>query len=112
MLTESKYTPGPWKVTTDRHGRPTMVFSVSRGKGVAKTAWDGYAEQSDKEAAEEAANARLIAAAPDLLEALKKLLESEDLDIYPSSIECGYEFDAEKWAEAARAVVAKAEGRA
>jgi hypothetical protein len=54
------YTPGPWKVkTTDYAGRYVLFNDIVRGR-VPKDFGD-----------EDEANARLIAAAPDLLEALK-----------------------------------------
>ena len=58
------YTPGPW--TVDRHGTAYYPLRVVAGNRevVAFHAWDDEKE----------ANARLIAAAPELLEALKAAL--------------------------------------
>ncbi len=67
----SKHTPGPWKVI--------YHFNVvsSKNRGVATTG--GYAnniEDSNALHAESVANAKLIAAAPDLLEALELALDA------------------------------------
>jgi hypothetical protein len=55
------YTPGPWKVATN----PFWVVTDAKGyhPNIAKMGDDGITSQ---------ANARLIAAAPDLLEALEE----------------------------------------
>lgn len=61
-MSEAKHTPGPWRVGK---GGPNMCPTVGTEKGlmVAMVAYgDGHPTQ---------ANARLIAAAPDLLEALE-----------------------------------------
>lgn len=60
----TKHTPGPWKVEMK-----TMVMAGRRSICSA----GGYSQNFDTEkvAAENQANARLIAAAPDMLEALE-----------------------------------------
>ena len=58
----SKHTPGPW----NRLG--TVVWDEKMGRVVAQCATTLNQMQADD------ANARLIAAAPDLLEALKEIL--------------------------------------
>ena len=60
----TKYTPGPWQVAETRHKYDTLI----RNKDYDPVASTNFAGYSPKTAA---ANARLIAAAPDLLEALK-----------------------------------------
>lgn len=69
-MTESKYTPGPWELGTRRQ----VLATSKRGLLVAQIATGTVtstigSSQIDEE--EAASNARLIAAAPDLLEALK-----------------------------------------
>jgi hypothetical protein len=61
----SKHTPGPW----ERHERYDVVIARLGGEGEA---FRGVADcrTVDVEGEERAANARLIAAAPDLLDAL------------------------------------------
>lgn len=101
----AQHTPGPWTALVDqmRHGRrygPRMALvTTNTGESVAIDCTG-----SGKDFDESAANARLIAAAPDLLEALRPFA---DLDTSTPS---------ELWAirselcEAARAAIAKAEG--
>ena len=63
-----EHTPGPWKVVgTEIWGANVKIAS---GRG----AYDEKDRQKNK------ANARLIAAAPDLLEALRKILHWYDTD--------------------------------
>ncbi len=58
-----QHTPGPWTVSIDTHQHPCLVIS-SDDLRVAKISWAN------------AADARLIAAAPDLLAALSAMLEN------------------------------------
>ena len=53
MENKPKHTPGPWKLTTDKRGNPAVEFPNMRSS-------------------ERAANAALIAAAPDMLEVMKE----------------------------------------
>lgn len=83
-----QHTPGPWRVSTanDR----IEVVTVQTGYRIGAMRWDQMSGIS-------LADARLVAAAPDLLEAAKALLDlNEDVDV------------ARRLAEAA---VAKTEGR-
>jgi len=88
----TQHTPGPWAIETDRdaghsnHQRHHIFAIVGGGNRLAVCCY----KQNEE------ANARLIAAAPDLLEALKEALEIGDL---------------EGWCIRARAAIAKAEGR-
>ncbi len=63
-----KYTPGPWKSEENR------VFQVEHSTFRVAICTSNIAEYS-----EEVANAKLIAAAPDLLEACKITLEIKKL---------------------------------
>ena len=66
MKTKVKHTPGPWRICYDGRIDGLNGDEICSGLG-----FESYKEfQDDKEAQ---ANARLIAAAPDLLEALKML---------------------------------------
>lgn len=87
---KTKHTVGPWKnqgnlIFSYDHRHVAKLFQLPRGVGQSS-------------ALEEGANARLIAAAPDMLDALKKIascLAPEDNDIA---------------ARAVRAAITKAEG--
>lgn len=63
----SRHTPGPWKA--EAGGREPLVLA-----GLTPVAQVFALGESIDDAAEEEANARLIAAAPDLLEALQDAL--------------------------------------
>ena len=69
----SKHTPGPWTVD-DREYAGVKWDAIIRNRDndpVACVGMAGYTEATGQ------ANAHLIAAAPDMLEALKKLQDSE-----------------------------------
>lgn len=74
----SDYTPGPWFISDeDRWSYESIEIIASDGSCVAKT--DGWGEEFQ---GEEEANARLIVAAPELLEALEFVMTAhgEQLD--------------------------------
>ena len=90
------FTPGPWK----RHDRAELTII---GAGCCVATCGGYSDNQrdpDELHGEQLANARLIAAAPDLLEALERLMVECDL----------VSEDAVKAYANARAVIAKATG--
>lgn len=62
----SKHTPGPWDVAETRLNYDTVIRGTKR-EPIALVQISGYSKS------EGAANANLIAAAPDLLEELKKI---------------------------------------
>lgn len=68
------HTPGPWVMGQTANYEEALVASHS-GDMVAYAAWDGGSSCHLK--IENEANARLIAAAPDLLDALEGLLKYE-----------------------------------
>ena len=67
----TKHTPGPWRaeISCDETGAPQKCWWIS-----AKGDVDIGETSGEKRSDEEAANARLIAAAPELYEALKEAL--------------------------------------
>ena len=77
-----KFTPGPWELT---HPGPLL-----HGKRVfAGTKYIGIIDNSDMDVAEIDANAHLIAAAPDMYEAVKKMCNNA-LDLgYCHMTDCG-----------------------
>lgn len=84
----SGHTKGPWEIighSDDDECRVRQTESVKHGKGF-------YSEITICEQINRMANAHLIAAAPDLLEALSKLLakayKQNFNDSYPEVLEC------------------------
>ena len=63
-----KHTPGPWTVSETRHSYDTVIRGP-KNEPIALALIAGYTKQEGQ------SNARLIAAAPELLEALQMLLE-------------------------------------
>lgn len=78
-MTEAKYTPGPWKASLDMDGRHHALSILTENEAFKEEEWPyhpliarvhhglGHADRKTAEA-----TARLIQAAPDLLEALKR----------------------------------------
>ena len=100
-MSEQKHTPGPWE-----SGNGTTSIYGSDGKEVARRIWHG--PQDDERSL---ANARLIAAAPELLALLNRIVSE--------SVRVEYEEDGPACAEMAyslidevRAAIAKATGGA
>ncbi|MFY2945848.1 hypothetical protein ACOTJB_23805 [Achromobacter xylosoxidans] len=97
----TNHTPGPWRYEAGRDGRPPYVIRRTEGGFVV------VGMTADRQEAD----ARLIAAAPELLEALQKLL---DLQVAKKELEyldkgIGTKTPNAAWLEA-RAAVAKARG--
>jgi hypothetical protein len=104
----SKHTPGPWQVQ-DAY---LNVFTCTNGTtGLTVHLAKVNAVQCAGGRAEALANARLIAAAPDLLEALVELSKSF-VDTYFDDPRSDEEIDGhqEFWENKARAAIAKATG--
>jgi hypothetical protein len=100
----SKHTPGPWVVSPDS---VTTVMEVGPLKRFIAHATDLSVKCSSKEYDERDSNARLIAAAPEMLEALKWTLARVERLAPHKAIEGDaalYEI------AAARAAIAKATG--
>jgi hypothetical protein len=109
--TPAATTPGPWMAKASVHGSD---FGIVAQDPSAESGWLVLAEvfselrrQGDRALEEAAANARLIAAAPQLLEALKEVTELLDwacgIDLLPP--------DADGPAAKARAAIAAAQGQ-
>ena len=98
----SKHTPGPWSVVEHDHAICIQTESPSKTKyGASRYAAIGGFDRNDRAQLEEArANARLIAAAPELLEALQKIA-GNTYDEWTNGAEA---------ARIARAAIAKATG--
>lgn len=85
-MAESKHTPGPWTLgpsSVDYQGRPSSFIDPTC-RSLTGAGWNEFAhvvvrlEGDDFDNPQGVANARLIAAAPDLLEALRELVEFAD----------------------------------
>lgn len=123
----SKHTPGPWKVTHPKSGR--VQISHSRG-GMVGHAPQICAMWRSSDVTE--ANARLIAAAPELLEKLQQLLSAyeqadhragycccgDDMERHGDPMDCGHtpadagEYAADNVIRDVKALIAKATGGA
>lgn len=81
---EARHTPGPWRLETEsrdaQRGSDLLVTDAEGGYSIADcdTAFPGSGGMHPDEYARAQANARLIAAAPDLLEALRSLVTHID----------------------------------
>lgn len=96
-MSEKKHTPGEW--FTHREGHSTVYVECRIGGGLIQAVAACRPNAAGREQQE--ANARLIAAAPELLEALQGILSCVSVRIDDPRIE---KFDA------ARAAIAKATG--
>ena len=70
-MSESKHTPGPWVVENSRHPGSNFKQHIRAGKWAVASTRRGYSVSTD----EVDANARLIAAAPELLDLAREAAE-------------------------------------
>lgn len=69
-MTKTQHTPGPWEhAITDQYSQSVDIFESGNARTIARTVLN-YPIKTQE------ANARLISAAPDLLEACKKAANS------------------------------------
>jgi len=95
-MSETKHTPGPWVVVTDESAAQVKGYPCIYADGYTVVGTEGMFGDIETDFA----NAHLIAAAPDLLDALECLLSELDFtETYP--------FPSEKKCKAA---IAKAKG--
>jgi hypothetical protein len=94
-MAQATHSPAPWSTGTDEDGH--VVYSADL-EFVAECGSD------DGDAEREAANARLIAAAPDLLAAIKTLLADMEFEYRDDNGDSDHD-----GMEKARAAIAKAE---
>lgn len=103
MTMKTKHTPGPWHIGTHTYHAGRDVYGP-KGEPVA------VADQELTLPEESAANAALIAAAPDLLATLTRILYAHDTGncgaVTGEAILC------DQFASAARDAIAKAQGGA
>lgn len=96
----AKHTPGPWRILPEECDKPYIRIrgdNLGMRYKVANVLTPVYAGVSDREAVETRANARLIAAAPDMLALLQELIDIEGPQ--PGHV---------MWFENVKAVIAKA----
>lgn len=67
-MSEVKHTPGPWTISPSRRSDNFCIYARDKDYGIGE-AWNLSGKPENK------ANARLMAAAPDMLDALKRLIE-------------------------------------
>ena len=96
-MTETKHTPGPWKARKGFHADTIEIFHPNKSVKPPFYPCEIATIASDRDTAKAKANARLIAAAPDLLQALHDIAE-ESTD--EGAVKC------------ARAAIAKSTGGA
>lgn len=98
-MSTAKHTPGPWIVTDEDYGQVIRGAQVERVDGGTRFPWRDYVGTTWGHRTDESeANAWLMAAAPEMLEALKAAVEEVD-GTFPFA-----------FLEAAHAAIAKAEG--
>ena len=104
-MSETKHTPGPWRYNIETGYRKIDVVTAENANLIAELPFSGSMAPE--------ANARLIAAAPDMLEALEAVIGShEALVIKDKPLpDARFETVSTEAIAAARAALAKAEGR-
>lgn len=101
-MSDTKHTPGPWKVDATR----TLEGVRDDGKVQLIAAIFGVVEHGDmRDKTRAEANARLIAAAPELLESCRQLSNM----LRAAYMELGIQASGNRW-NAAQAAIAKALG--
>lgn len=111
----ARYTPGPWSVPSEEQARkavsvsgvPILAYNRSYDDNLAIFTVPANALFGGRE--EALANARLIAAAPDMLEALEAFVDGFDPDKEYDATDTAYVVFGEK-AKLARSAIAKARG--
>lgn len=103
-----KHTPGPWKYHEELGAQFSMVGNSDYVvAGIPNETWTGCEDDLPIQRA----NARLIAAAPDLLEALETAASHVCSLLCPSVKRTGEEWTHSKECEQVRAAIAKAKGK-
>lgn len=110
MTREKKFTPGPWRVGMESGHNANVITAVSDGDGICLVYGIPQNRKVDEVGTSSGiANAHLIAAAPDLMEALERLLNAY-LNIADSGDAGNWDAEKESEVVTARAAIAKAYG--
>ena len=94
------HTEGPWTIQYSGNDYEGNIICANANRAVAGTITDALSDATS----EDEANARLIAAAPDLLAALKALLESIESVDFSSPVQRDGLYDRIPWAQAEDAI--------
>lgn len=105
MTSESKHTPGPWHIVPYGDGDQKVICSDKAGNW--RIAFMATSSGSLEELAEIRANARLIAAAPELLDALSDLIGSLEITWRNGFVAIE---DVQKEVEHARSLISRVRG--
>ncbi len=96
----SKHTPGPWEIAPSKRSDNYCIYAIDRQYGIGE-AWNLNGESQNE------ANARLIAAAPDMLAALRYVeMRCVSDAAYPHS-----SIEDRRMRDLVVAAIARAEGR-
>ena len=104
------HTPGPWSIEDVSSGKTLVYYKINAGNSAVGFAGSYKPDGVVKTPGEAAANARLIAAAPELLEALEGLCAACELRANREGGDYGPEIG--PYAYAAEIAIAKAKGGA
>ena len=115
-MSKMSHTPGPWSY--ENEGQTVYVGDQIEGQWIAQVRGWGWLQKLKNGEAVQDANGRLIAAAPELLEALRMWMEIHDkpagfIGKFGKSLDAAIESQQLKIdaaADAARAAIAKATG--
>ena len=101
----TQHTPGPWYVGTEFNDQGRHIYAAQKVRHEDGDEWHPLiaCTDDDERLVDWQANARLIAAAPDLLEALQRMLDAPSHGTHEAMRRAN---------EAARAAIAKATGAA
>jgi hypothetical protein len=110
----AQHTPGPWRIDHARHRRVyqpnDMEIRAGNGLGGSVIATI-YAENWDMDGATDRANANLLAAAPDMLAALRAVVAAHDEWTAAVGRDGRFDDPLNDACEHARDLIAKVEGR-
>lgn len=103
-MSDIKHTPGPWRTDEDEHDAPYQDIRIKAANRTVCKVWIDDAPVHDYNAEQEA-NARLIAAAPQLLDALQPFVRNNSSDEFVTLVVRSSDITK------ARAAIAKATGK-